>query len=171
MVLSKCLVAIQQDLLNYISDKYIDLSNKQVIGQNRLNEALKEYGISFKYTAGKVDSGSNNLIYVLFQSSSGERFGMGGHQYNDNITMTITARQIVNSVNSTLSYTVVNSVIQDVIREWFSNYRNMPAIRNASYSMNEPEFFYSGNDIDSFNSINSIKYTNTITFELINFKE
>lgn len=171
MVLSKCLVNVQQDLLKYISDEYIDLSNQKVVGNNKLNEALKEYNISFKFGAGKIDSGASNLCYVLVTSSNGEQHTLGGGSYKDTVTISVIAKQTVNSINSTLSYTIVNSVISEVLREWAENYRGEVVIFGTNFDMKEPEFIFSDNSVGSFNSINSIQYTNTITFQIINYKE
>lgn len=172
MVLSESLKIIQNDLMSYFADTYIDLDNIYNQGKNRLNTELSKYGIKFAFSNGKVDRSNSNILWVLFEGATSEGKLLGGLNVEDTITLSINAVQTVNSTNSTLSYNMVNAIIQDILREWYSNFRNDDiAIKESVFTIEQPAFYFTDNTVYDFNSINAIRYTNKITFKVLTYKE
>lgn len=167
---------IQQSLLQYIADEFVDYNFKRQKGENALNKKLEEYNFSINaFSIGKVDKFDKNVVYCLFRSMSSveEPRTLGGGNSNlYRATMSLICNVDVNSQNSLILYNVMNEALYHCVNEW-TRLEKMDlcdfSIHNYSITVNEPLFNY----VDSiytllnFSSITCLKFVIDISFDFI----
>lgn len=150
---------IKEDILNYLSDSYLDASWTKKEGQGNFNKNIKDEYKIINFSLGNLRKINKDFLLVQVKNINGDRsdgFGqLGTINFGTTITINIYIEKDVKPSDCAYLSDRYMSILYDILQQFDYNYREGITPVNPSISINK-YYSSSNNSQINFNSIDKL---------------